>query len=116
MAKGGGLKRTKLFFGARCVGCQPPAHQPSCEAAWGRSHTTVPACLPAFAWQHRYLWTRDQLGEPEARIAGGVRVDVPQARFGALGEHTVTAGGIIGAIIVVALGTFLAKRKPETAA
>ncbi len=37
-------------------------------------------------------------------------------RFGALGEHTVTAGGIVGAIIVVALGTFLAKRKPKPAA
>lgn len=35
-------------------------------------------------------------------------------RFGALGEHTVTAGGIVGAVIVVALGTMLAKRKPKS--
>ncbi len=35
-------------------------------------------------------------------------------RFGTLGEHTVTAGGIVGAIIVVALGTFMAKRKPKS--
>ena len=40
--KGGGLKRTKFFFGAR------------------------------------YLWTREQLAEGlAARVAGGVRVDVP---------------------------------------
>jgi YjbE family integral membrane protein len=33
------------------------------------------------------------------------------AHFGAVGEHTVTAGGIVGAILVVALGTYLGKRK-----
>lgn len=39
--KGGGLKRTKFFFGAR------------------------------------YLWTKEQLGAPDAHVANGVRVDVP---------------------------------------
>ncbi|MES2414317.1 MAG: TerC family protein [Pseudomonadota bacterium] len=33
------------------------------------------------------------------------------ARFGALSEHMVTAGGIVGAILVVALGNLLARRK-----
>jgi hypothetical protein len=28
----------------------------------------------------RYLWTREQLGEADARVAGGVRVDVPPVR------------------------------------
>ena len=30
-----------------------------------------------FFFGARYLWTREQLGEAEARVAGGVRVDVP---------------------------------------
>jgi YjbE family integral membrane protein len=37
------------------------------------------------------------------------------AHFGPIGEHTVTGGGIAGAILVVALGNFLAKRKPKAA-
>jgi YjbE family integral membrane protein len=32
------------------------------------------------------------------------------AQFGAVGEHTVTMGGIVGAVTVVALGTWLTKR------
>ncbi|KAI3425137.1 hypothetical protein D9Q98_008908 [Chlorella vulgaris] len=41
VARGGNLKRSKYFFGAR------------------------------------YLWTRDQLAEPDSKVAGGVRIDVP---------------------------------------
>lgn len=37
------------------------------------------------------------------------------ARFGAMGEHTVTMGGIAGAILVVALGTYLQKRNKGAA-
>jgi YjbE family integral membrane protein len=33
------------------------------------------------------------------------------AQFGAINEHAVTAGGIVGAVLVVALGTYLAKRQ-----
>ncbi|MCZ8285415.1 MAG: hypothetical protein O9353_08145, partial [Bacteroidia bacterium] len=33
------------------------------------------------------------------------------AQFGAINEHAVTAGGILGAVLVVALGTYLAKRQ-----
>lgn len=32
-------------------------------------------------------------------------------QFGAINEHAVTAGGILGAVLVVALGTYLAKRQ-----
>ena len=35
------------------------------------------------------------------------------ARFGAVGEQTVTFGGILGAILVVALGTYLTKRQQK---
>lgn len=38
------------------------------------------------------------------------------ARFGAMGEQTVTFGGILGAVLVVALGTYLQKRAKNTAA
>jgi len=34
-------------------------------------------------------------------------------RFGAVGEQTVTFGGILGAILVVALGTYLTKRQQK---
>jgi len=37
-------------------------------------------------------------------------------RFGAMSEHTVTMGGIAGAILVVALGTYLQKRNKGPAA
>jgi YjbE family integral membrane protein len=33
------------------------------------------------------------------------------AQFGAINEHAVTVGGILGAVLVVALGTYLAKRQ-----
>lgn len=33
------------------------------------------------------------------------------AQFGAINDHAVTAGGILGAVLVVALGTYLAKRQ-----
>ena len=36
-------------------------------------------------------------------------------QFGAINEHAVTAGGILGAILVVALGTYLAKRQQKNA-
>jgi YjbE family integral membrane protein len=36
-------------------------------------------------------------------------------QFGAINEHAVTAGGIVGAVLVVALGTYLAKRQQKTA-
>ncbi len=35
------------------------------------------------------------------------------SRFGPINEHVVTFGGIVGAIVVVALGTLLAKRKAK---
>jgi len=35
------------------------------------------------------------------------------ARFGAMPEHTVTAGGLVGAVLVVALGTYLTKRQQK---
>ncbi len=38
------------------------------------------------------------------------------ARFGAMSEQTVLIGGIVGAVLVVALGTFLQKRKPASEA
>ena len=38
------------------------------------------------------------------------------SRFGAMNEHTVTMGGIAGAILVVALGTYLQKRSKPPAA
>ena len=34
-------------------------------------------------------------------------------KFGAIGEQTVTFGGILGAVLVVALGTYLTKRKKQ---
>ena len=34
-------------------------------------------------------------------------------RFGAIGEQTVTFGGMIGAVLVVALGTYLTKRQQK---
>ncbi|CAN7552034.1 TerC family protein [Polaromonas sp. LjRoot131] len=37
------------------------------------------------------------------------------AHFGPIGEHTVTAGGLLGAVLVVALGTYLTKRQKEKA-
>lgn len=37
-------------------------------------------------------------------------------RFGAMGEQTVTFGGILGAVLVVALGTYLQKRAKNAAA
>lgn len=37
------------------------------------------------------------------------------AQFGAINEHAVTAGGILGAVLVVALGTYLAKRQQKKA-
>ncbi|WP_309678052.1 TerC family protein [Polaromonas sp.] len=36
-------------------------------------------------------------------------------RFGAMGEQTVTFGGILGAVLVVALGTYLTKRQEKKA-
>ncbi len=35
--------------------------------------------------------------------------------FGPISEHTVTAGGLLGAVLVVALGTYLTKRQKEKA-
>nr|WP_092132693.1 TerC family protein [Polaromonas sp. YR568] len=35
------------------------------------------------------------------------------AQFGAINEHAVTVGGIVGAVLVVALGTYLAKRQQK---
>ena len=35
--------------------------------------------------------------------------------FGPVSEHTVTAGGILGAVLVVALGTYLTKRQQKNA-
>jgi len=37
------------------------------------------------------------------------------AQFGAINEHTVTVGGILGAVLVVALGTYLTKRQQKKA-
>ncbi|MBW8721200.1 MAG: YjbE family putative metal transport protein, partial [Polaromonas sp.] len=37
------------------------------------------------------------------------------AQFGAISEHTVTFGGIVGAVLVVALGTYLTKRQQKKA-
>lgn len=37
------------------------------------------------------------------------------AYFGPIGDHTVTAGGLLGAVLVVALGTYLTKRQKEKA-
>jgi YjbE family integral membrane protein len=37
------------------------------------------------------------------------------AQFGAINDHAVTAGGILGAVLVVALGTYLAKRQQKEA-
>ena len=37
------------------------------------------------------------------------------AQFGAINEHAVTAGGILGAVLVVVLGTYLAKRQQKKA-
>jgi len=37
------------------------------------------------------------------------------AHFGAIPEHTVTFGGILGAVLVVALGTYLTKRRQKNA-
>jgi len=37
-------------------------------------------------------------------------------RFGAIGEQTVTFGGVMGAVLVVALGTYLTKRQKKHAA
>jgi YjbE family integral membrane protein len=37
------------------------------------------------------------------------------AQFGAINEHAVTAGGILGAVLVVALGTYLSKRQQKEA-
>jgi YjbE family integral membrane protein len=37
------------------------------------------------------------------------------AQFGPINEHAVTAGGILGAVLVVALGTYLAKRQQKEA-
>jgi YjbE family integral membrane protein len=36
-------------------------------------------------------------------------------RFGAVGEQTVTFGGVLGAVLVVALGTYLTKRRQKKA-
>jgi predicted tellurium resistance membrane protein TerC len=36
------------------------------------------------------------------------------AQFGAMSEQTVTFGGIVGAVLVVALGTWLTKRQEKT--
>ncbi len=36
-------------------------------------------------------------------------------RFGAVGEQTVTFGGVLGAVLVVALGTYLTKRRQKNA-
>ncbi len=36
-------------------------------------------------------------------------------RFGAVSEQTVTFGGVLGAVLVVALGTYLTKRQKKTA-
>ena len=35
------------------------------------------------------------------------------SRFGAIGEQTVTFGGILGAVLVVGLGTYFAKRQQK---
>lgn len=37
------------------------------------------------------------------------------AHFGAIAEHTVTFAGILGAVLVVALGTYLTKRRQKNA-
>lgn len=37
------------------------------------------------------------------------------AQFGAVNEHAVTVGGILGAVLVVALGTYLSKRQQKEA-
>ncbi|MBC7647559.1 MAG: TerC family protein, partial [Vitreoscilla sp.] len=37
-------------------------------------------------------------------------------RFGAMSEQTVTFGGVLGAVLVVALGTYLTKRQKKQAA
>lgn len=39
----------------------------------------VTLCLPGarLSGGCRYLWTRDQLAEPDSKVAGGVRIDVP---------------------------------------
>ena len=37
------------------------------------------------------------------------------AQFGPINEHTVTVGGILGAVLVVALGTYLTKRQQKKA-
>lgn len=36
-------------------------------------------------------------------------------RFGAMGEQTVTFGGVLGAVLVVALGTYFTKRQKQAA-
>jgi len=38
------------------------------------------------------------------------------SRFGVVGEHSVTVGGIVGAVLVVVLGTYLQKRSKHSAA
>lgn len=48
------------------LGTRHPAPQPF-------TPTPKPSHTPPF----RYLWTREQLTEPAAKVAGGVRVDVP---------------------------------------
>ena len=84
---GAQLKRTKMFFGARC---EPPAtllarrllHLPQTNrvltastASWGVPCRAVPraSVLRLLA----DLWTHEQLAGAASRVACGVRVDVP---------------------------------------
>lgn len=50
-------------------------------------------------------------------LAGEMLLTDPAAtaQFGAINEHTVTVGGILGAVLVVALGTYLTKRQQKKA-
>jgi hypothetical protein len=55
------------------VNCRPQAN----------THTLT-LCLPGARLPGgcRYLWTRDQLAEPDSKVAGGVRIDVPTVSSG----------------------------------
>lgn len=93
VAHGGAVKRTKYFFGARSGGgacfllwawaCarlwqpSPPPH-PLMNSSLSPGQCDILLVMPLpSTTPRRYTWTREQLAAPDARVAGGVRVDVP---------------------------------------
>ena len=79
LSKGGALKRTKFFFGARCINASLLwevvllwQYRPHYGILQGPS-----AHVQWYCCYCRYLWTREQMSEQGWRVAGGVRVDVP---------------------------------------